>query len=168
MICGQRCSLRWCLPPPCRSVSARDSSSGIRARIWPRSRLRRLRFTWRPRCRRNSFRGLIQNAVQRLIGSADLPVAAIIFGFAHLPDLRYVLLATLAGLSYGWVYARMRRSNSQIQLTFACVIALAVMRGERPEEHLPCGDDAARTPGKTHERPRIVPVLRGAQRLPAT
>ena len=55
------------------------------------------------------FRGLIQNALQRLIGRAGLPIAAIIFGFAHLPDLRYVLLATLAGLAYGWVYARTRR-----------------------------------------------------------
>ncbi len=55
------------------------------------------------------FRGLIQNALQRLVGRAALPVAAIVFGFAHLPDLRYVLLATLAGLAYGWVYARTRR-----------------------------------------------------------
>ena len=55
------------------------------------------------------FRGLIQNALERWIGRAGLPVAAVIFGLAHLPDLRYVLLATLAGLAYGWVYARTRR-----------------------------------------------------------
>ena len=55
------------------------------------------------------FRGLIQNALERWIGRAGLPVAAVVFGFAHLPDLRYVLLATLAGLAYGWVYARTRR-----------------------------------------------------------
>jgi membrane protease YdiL (CAAX protease family) len=55
------------------------------------------------------FRGLIQNALERLIGRAALPVAALVFGFAHLPDLRYVLLAALAGLAYGWVYARTRR-----------------------------------------------------------
>ena len=35
-----------------------------------------------------------------------LGVAAGVFGLAHLPDLRYVLLATLAGIGYGWVYAR--------------------------------------------------------------
>ena len=33
-------------------------------------------------------------------------LAAGVFGLAHLPDLRYVLLATLAGIGYGWVYAR--------------------------------------------------------------
>ena len=55
------------------------------------------------------FRGLIQNALERAIGRAGLPLASVIFGFAHLPDLRYVLLATLAGFAYGWVYSRTRR-----------------------------------------------------------
>ena len=55
------------------------------------------------------FRGLIQNALERGLGRAALPVAAVIFGFAHLPDFRYVLLATLAGVAYGWVYVRTRR-----------------------------------------------------------
>jgi membrane protease YdiL (CAAX protease family) len=55
------------------------------------------------------FRGLIQRSLERAIGRAGLPVAAIIFGLAHLPDLRYVILASLAGLAYGWVYARTRR-----------------------------------------------------------
>jgi hypothetical protein len=55
------------------------------------------------------FRGLIQNALERAIGRAGLPVAAVIFGLAHLPDVRYVVLATFAGLAYGWVYARTRR-----------------------------------------------------------
>jgi uncharacterized protein len=55
------------------------------------------------------FRGLIQNALERLLGRAGLPIAAIVFGFAHLPDPRYVLLATLAGFAYGWVYRRTRR-----------------------------------------------------------
>lgn len=55
------------------------------------------------------FRGLIQNALERLLGRAGLPVAAVIFGLAHLPDRRYVLLATLAGFAYGWVYIRTRR-----------------------------------------------------------
>jgi membrane protease YdiL (CAAX protease family) len=55
------------------------------------------------------FRGLIQNALERMLGRAGLPVAAIVFGLAHLPDARYVLLATLAGFAYGWVYIRTRR-----------------------------------------------------------
>jgi membrane protease YdiL (CAAX protease family) len=55
------------------------------------------------------FRGLIQNALERVLGRAGLPVAAAIFGFAHMPDPRYVALAALAGLAYGWVYARTRR-----------------------------------------------------------
>ena len=55
------------------------------------------------------FRGLIQNTLERAIGRAALPIASIVFGLAHLPDLRYVLLATLAGLAYGWVYQSTRR-----------------------------------------------------------
>jgi membrane protease YdiL (CAAX protease family) len=55
------------------------------------------------------FRGLIQNVLERAIGRAALPVASIVFGLAHLPDLRYVLLATLAGVAYGWVYQKTRR-----------------------------------------------------------
>ncbi len=53
------------------------------------------------------FRGVIQNLLTRWWGPrAGLGAAAIVFGLAHLPDPRYVLLATLAGLGYGWVYAR--------------------------------------------------------------
>ena len=53
------------------------------------------------------FRGVIQNLIARRWGSrVGLGTAAVIFGVAHLPDLRYVVLATLAGLAYGWVYAR--------------------------------------------------------------
>jgi uncharacterized protein len=55
------------------------------------------------------FRGLVQNSLERLLGRSGLPIAAIVFGLAHLPDLRYVLLATLAGFAYGWVYIRTRR-----------------------------------------------------------
>jgi membrane protease YdiL (CAAX protease family) len=55
------------------------------------------------------FRGLIQNTLERAIGRAALPIASIIFGLAHLPDPRYVLLATLAGVAYGWVYLATRR-----------------------------------------------------------
>ncbi|HEU4641464.1 MAG TPA: CPBP family intramembrane glutamic endopeptidase [Gemmatimonadaceae bacterium] len=53
------------------------------------------------------FRGLIQNLLGRWLGArAALPIASVVFGLAHLPDPRYVLLATLAGLAYGWVYQR--------------------------------------------------------------
>jgi membrane protease YdiL (CAAX protease family) len=55
------------------------------------------------------FRGLIQNALERLLGRAGLPIASIVFGLAHLPDWRYVFLATLAGFAYGWVYVCTRR-----------------------------------------------------------
>jgi uncharacterized protein len=55
------------------------------------------------------FRGLIQNSLERLLGRVGLPLAAIVFGLAHLPDRRYVVLAALAGLAYGWVYQRTRR-----------------------------------------------------------
>ena len=53
------------------------------------------------------FRGLVQNLLTRWWGPARaLPAAAVVFGLAHLPDPRYVLLATFAGLAYGWVYQR--------------------------------------------------------------
>lgn len=55
------------------------------------------------------FRGLIQNALEQWVGRAALPLAAVIFGLAHLPDMRYVVLATLAGVAYGWVYIKTRR-----------------------------------------------------------
>ena len=53
------------------------------------------------------FRGVIQNLFTHWWGPrVGLGLAAVVFGVAHLPELRYVLLATLAGLGYGWVYAR--------------------------------------------------------------
>ena len=56
------------------------------------------------------FRGIIQNVCVRWIGTRrGLIAAAIVFGLAHLPDYRYVLLATLAGIAYGWVYWRTER-----------------------------------------------------------
>ena len=56
------------------------------------------------------FRGLLQNLLTGWLGArAGLPVASIIFGFAHLPDLRYVLLAAIAGVAYGCVYQRTHR-----------------------------------------------------------
>jgi uncharacterized protein len=76
------------------------------------------------------FRGLIQNSLERVIGRAALPVASIIFGLAHLPDLRYVLLATLAGLAYGWVYLVTRRITASA-VTHALVdwIWVLLLRG---------------------------------------
>lgn len=56
------------------------------------------------------FRGLIQNLLQRRLGEwPALAIAAVIFGLAHLPDVRYALLAALAGVAYGWVYMRTGR-----------------------------------------------------------
>jgi membrane protease YdiL (CAAX protease family) len=76
------------------------------------------------------FRGLIQNALERAIGRAALPIASIIFGLAHLPDLRYVVLATLAGLAYGWVYQATRRITASA-VTHALVdwIWVLLLRG---------------------------------------
>lgn len=76
------------------------------------------------------FRGLIQNGLERLMGRAALPVASVIFGFAHLPDLRYVLLATLAGFAYGWVYSRTRRiTAAAITHTLVDWIWVLLLRG---------------------------------------
>jgi len=76
------------------------------------------------------FRGLIQNTLERAIGRAALPIASIVFGLAHLPDLRYVLLATLAGLAYGWVYQTTRRITASA-VTHALVdwIWVLLLRG---------------------------------------
>jgi len=63
------------------------------------------------------FRGFIQTMLVRATGRPilGLVAASLIFGAAHLdngphaPDWRYGVLATLAGLAYGWVYLRTRR-----------------------------------------------------------
>ena len=60
------------------------------------------------------FRGLIFNILQRVIrGHGPWPaliISSIIFGLSHLNnppgDWRYVLLATMAGIAYGWAYLR--------------------------------------------------------------
>ena len=76
------------------------------------------------------FRGLIQNTLERAIGRAALPIASIIFGLAHLPDVRYALLATLAGVAYGWVYRATRRITASA-VTHALVdwIWVLLLRG---------------------------------------
>jgi membrane protease YdiL (CAAX protease family) len=62
------------------------------------------------------FRGLIQGFFARLTGRpvAALCLASLVFGASHLnngplPDWRYAVLATLAGLAYGWTYLKTRR-----------------------------------------------------------
>ena len=76
------------------------------------------------------FRGLIQNALTRAIGRAGLPIAAVIFGFAHLPDPRYVVLAALAGVAYGWVYQRTGRiTASAVTHAFVDWIWVMLLRG---------------------------------------
>jgi len=60
------------------------------------------------------FRGLIFNMLQRMIKVGGpytaLVLSSVIFGLAHLnnppADWRYVVLATMAGLCYGWAYLR--------------------------------------------------------------
>jgi uncharacterized protein len=73
------------------------------------------------------FRGLIQNLLTRWWGPVRaLALTAVVFGLAHLPDPRYVLLATIAGLAYGWVYQRTRRITAAA-LTHALVDAAWVL-----------------------------------------
>ncbi len=60
------------------------------------------------------FRGLIFNMLQRMMRARGpwpaLIVSSVIFGLAHLNnppgDWRYVLLASMAGVAYGWAYLR--------------------------------------------------------------
>jgi len=67
------------------------------------------------------FRGLIQNGLARIVDPrAALIAASLVFGLAHLPDLRYVALATVAGVAYGWVYARTGKITASA-LTHAAV-----------------------------------------------
>lgn len=63
------------------------------------------------------FRGIIQNLLAKILGRFSggkwlaLALAAAIFGYSHYnnfnpPDWRYVYLAGLAGLFYGWTYMK--------------------------------------------------------------
>jgi len=61
------------------------------------------------------FRGLIQNAIAQKLGTSagTLLLAAFIFGCAHLdngpgplPNWRYMIVATIAGVAYGKVYEK--------------------------------------------------------------
>jgi hypothetical protein len=56
------------------------------------------------------FRGLLQNLLGRWLGPrTGWGLASIVFGLAHFPDPRYMLLAAIAGLAYGWVYWHTQR-----------------------------------------------------------
>ncbi len=65
------------------------------------------------------FRGLLQNVAEKWWPGPNpvwggLLVGAIVFGLAHLnnppaPNYRYVLMATLAGTAYGWVWITTRK-----------------------------------------------------------
>ncbi len=66
------------------------------------------------------FRGVIQNLLSKRIGNIriTLPLASFIFGLAHLnndtsgfpqPNWMYVIMATIAGLAYGYVYHRTKK-----------------------------------------------------------
>ncbi|NML13830.1 CPBP family intramembrane glutamic endopeptidase [Azohydromonas caseinilytica] len=73
------------------------------------------------------FRGVIQErlaawgaiASRPALHALPLLVAAGLFGLAHFPGgWGYVALATLAGLGYGWAYARTRRIEAAIAAHF--------------------------------------------------
>jgi len=73
------------------------------------------------------FRGLLQNALQRTFRNeyAGWAAAAVIFGLSHIrhghfPNWRYVFLATLAGIIYGFAW---RRTKS---MTVSATIHMAV------------------------------------------
>ncbi len=56
------------------------------------------------------FRGLFQRLLATALGPrAGLALASVVFGLAHLPDPRYVALATVAGVAYGIVWQRTGR-----------------------------------------------------------
>jgi membrane protease YdiL (CAAX protease family) len=59
------------------------------------------------------FRGLLQNMLSRTIKNENvgLLIASVIFGLSHIanggfPNWRYALLATFAGLCYGWTWRK--------------------------------------------------------------
>ncbi|HEV8447368.1 MAG TPA: type II CAAX endopeptidase family protein [Gemmatimonadaceae bacterium] len=73
------------------------------------------------------FRGLIQNLLSRRLGiPLGLAVGSIIFGLSHLPDPRYAVLATIAGVAYGLVYVRTGKVTASA-ITHALVDAVWVI-----------------------------------------
>jgi uncharacterized protein len=76
------------------------------------------------------FRGLLQNMLQRTTknDNAAWVVASILFGFSHItnmgfPNWRYVILASIAGLFYGWTW-RLTNSIFASAIVHALVDAL--------------------------------------------
>jgi membrane protease YdiL (CAAX protease family) len=66
-----------------------------------------------------AFRGVIQSAIAKRRGREAAPAAILLagtaFGLAHLAGGPiYVLVATLAGIGYGWIYAETRSIGSAI------------------------------------------------------
>ena len=65
------------------------------------------------------FRGTIQGLIEKVTRPwIALAVASVIFGLAHFPDWRYILLATLAGGAYGLAYLQTRNLASPILTHF--------------------------------------------------
>jgi hypothetical protein len=73
------------------------------------------------------FRGLIQNSLSRWLGAPlGLAIGSVIFGLSHLPDPRYAVLATIAGVAYGLVYLRTGKVTASA-ITHALVDAVWVI-----------------------------------------
>ena len=73
------------------------------------------------------FRGLIQNLLSRWLNvPLGLAIASVIFGLSHLPDPRYAVLATIAGIAYGYVYVRTGKVTASA-ITHALVDAVWVI-----------------------------------------
>jgi hypothetical protein len=73
------------------------------------------------------FRGLIQNLLSRWLGiPLGLAIGSVIFGLSHLPDPRYAVLATIAGVAYGLVYLRTGKVTASA-ITHALVDAVWVI-----------------------------------------
>ena len=65
------------------------------------------------------FRGTIQGLIEKVTRPwIALAVASVIFGLAHFPDWRYILLATLAGGAYGLAYLQTRNLAAPILTHF--------------------------------------------------
>jgi membrane protease YdiL (CAAX protease family) len=61
------------------------------------------------------FRGVVQTGLEQRLGGthraglAALTIAGVLFGVAHLAGgWQYVVLASVAGIGYGWIYLRTR------------------------------------------------------------
>lgn len=85
------------------------------------------------------FRGLLQNGLERLLpsprGWRALVIGSLIFGASHLhhppaPNWRYAILATLAGIAYGWVWHRTGKITAAALVHAAVVLVWALaLRG---------------------------------------